>query len=667
MTATTTPSSSGVPMLSFESEYARQLFVQGGGGGIGQQQQQKQQQQSPMGVTMNTKRVTPPPTPPLLDSDDEEDGDDGRKQVVPVRSSTVYHHRFRKVDPVMVVTPMSSSDGDVEGGGAVLGTAPTTTTTPGLRSEKWRPTHSTAAAAPTSSTRWRRPGRLTRLGPAKRATRLSSEGCEESGGDAVVSSEASPSEENDKELGGIKLSPILSVPTVASVEGIQNGIKNLYDRQGPLSELPRNIPSTTSPVHHSHSAPLSASPRKSTARQDKENNNDNLAHNVTSPAQLQPSKTVSIPPPKMSALLEQKLNHSTTTNSTKKGTVTLNGRTYIRLDTIGRGGSSKVYKVMTSASSKIFALKKVSFDKADSSAIVGYKNEIALLRKLGADSSERIVRLYDFEVNDSKGYLMMLMECGEIDFAHLLQQRSTVPLSLNFVRYYWEQMLLCVSAIHSEKIVHSDLKPANFLLVSGRLKLIDFGIAKAIGNDTTNISRDQQVGTVNYMSPEAIRDTNYNQPSGAPRLMKLGRPSDVWSLGCILYQMVYGKTPFSHLTMYQKIQVIPNASYHIEFPSLGVGGVTVVKSLKRCLVGCLERDAHARMTIDELLHDSLLEEQEANEIADAATANTVRISLDQIKQIMEQTLSAMQSRRSSSSSTTDMLHPMAQVIKFLFL
>jgi serine/threonine-protein kinase TTK/MPS1 len=54
-------------------------------------------------------------------------------------------------------------------------------------------------------------------------------------------------------------------------------------------------------------------------------------------------------------------------------------------------------------------------------------------------------------------------------------------------------MLQAVNAIHEEKIVHSDLKPANFLLVGGSLKLIDFGIAKAIGNDTTNIHRDQQV------------------------------------------------------------------------------------------------------------------------------------------------------------------------------
>ena len=54
-------------------------------------------------------------------------------------------------------------------------------------------------------------------------------------------------------------------------------------------------------------------------------------------------------------------------------------------------------------------------------------------------------------------------------------------------------MLEAVQVIHEEKIVHSDLKPANFVLVKGALKLIDFGIANAIANDTTNIQRDHQV------------------------------------------------------------------------------------------------------------------------------------------------------------------------------
>ena len=69
-----------------------------------------------------------------------------------------------------------------------------------------------------------------------------------------------------------------------------------------------------------------------------------------------------------------------------------------------------------------------------------------------------------------------------------LPNYSLLKQCLNFV----VQMLQAVHVIHEEKIVHSDLKPANFVLVKGQLKLIDFGIANAIANDTTNIQRDHQ-------------------------------------------------------------------------------------------------------------------------------------------------------------------------------
>lgn len=61
-------------------------------------------------------------------------------------------------------------------------------------------------------------------------------------------------------------------------------------------------------------------------------------------------------------------------------------------------------------------------------------------------------------------------------------------------------MLEAVAAIHQLKIVHSDLKPANFILVHDTLKLIDFGIAKAISNDTTNIQRENQVCLFGFFS-----------------------------------------------------------------------------------------------------------------------------------------------------------------------
>ncbi|OLL27124.1 Serine/threonine-protein kinase mph1 [Neolecta irregularis DAH-3] len=319
------------------------------------------------------------------------------------------------------------------------------------------------------------------------------------------------------------------------------------------------------------------------------------------------------------------LRTSTPPSSPKhKTTITLNDRTYTRLSIIGRGGSSKVFKVI-SPDNKIYALKRVSFDKADNSAIQGYKNEIALLKKLAGH--DEIVRLYDSEINDHKGYLLMLMEIGEIDLAHILQKSSDQQPDMNFIKFTWKQMLYAVHIIHESKIVHSDLKPANFLMVQGSLKLIDFGIAKAIANDTTNIHRETQVGTVNYMSPEAIRDTGL---PGKSRMMKLGRPSDIWSLGCILYQMVYGKLPFGHLTMYQKLQVIPDPRCEILFPDHGSGGLAIDSSLMQCLKGCLCRDPKTRMTIPQLLNHSFLRAP--------SSTDKVAISVDQMFRLMVETL-----------------------------
>lgn len=76
---------------------------------------------------------------------------------------------------------------------------------------------------------------------------------------------------------------------------------------------------------------------------------------------------------------------------------------------------------------------------------------------------------------------------------------------LRHLHFTCSQATRVMQAVHDERVVHADLKPANFVLVSGQVKLIDFGIAKACSRDTTAIFRENVTGTVRYMSPEALK------------------------------------------------------------------------------------------------------------------------------------------------------------------
>ena len=121
--------------------------------------------------------------------------------------------------------------------------------------------------------------------------------------------------------------------------------------------------------------------------------------------------------------------------------IVVNKKVYARLDLLGKGGSSRVYRVMNAAN-EIYAIKRVSLDKADAETISGYMNEIGLLKRL--EGNNRIIQLFDSEVKagpgGGKGHLMLVMECGEIDLAKLLQEQQKEPLNMVWISYYWQQV-----------------------------------------------------------------------------------------------------------------------------------------------------------------------------------------------------------------------------------
>ena len=340
-------------------------------------------------------------------------------------------------------------------------------------------------------------------------------------------------------------------------------------------------------------APQQHSSRPHTGSVTKATSSHHHHHQQEAPQPL-PHQQQQPPPP-----AQQHQQFSFDTLLASRNFMTLNNTQYLRLDVLGRGGSSKVFRVL-SDTGHIYALKRVRVPPKDGKALESFANEITLLARLRGHPC--IIQLVDSSVDRATGLVLMLMELGEIDLSKLLAQQAAAEggeggrLSLNFVRFVWEQMLRAVHCVHEERIVHGDLKPANFVFVRGRIKLIDFGIAKAIGNDTTNIMRESQVGTVNYMSPEAILDTGNGreQPGAGGRrapCMKIGRASDVWSLGCILYQLVYGKTPFADLNLIQKLHCIVDENHRIAFP------YDVHPDVADTIRQCLRRDPTTRPPI----------------------------------------------------------------------
>jgi serine/threonine-protein kinase TTK/MPS1 len=274
----------------------------------------------------------------------------------------------------------------------------------------------------------------------------------------------------------------------------------------------------------------------------------------------------------------------------------VNGVPYLQLQTIGRGGSSKVYQVQDPGG-EVFALKRVNTDNPKQ--LEALQEEVALLRQL--HDHERVVQLIDAEVDEERGRIHIVMEQGEMDLGRYLH--SEANLSLAQLQSLWQQMLEAVDVIHNERIVHSDLKPPNFVLVKGRLKVIDFGIAKRINNDTTNISRDANVGTLSYMAPEALKQGAH----------KINRASDVWSLGVILYLMVYERTPFQHLEQIQKLHALSDPNTTIQFPvdhRFSQHSDKTKADIKDVLTGCLQRDPRKRLSIPELLNHSFLRKSE---------------------------------------------------------
>ncbi|NXP70888.1 NEK2 kinase, partial [Ramphastos sulfuratus] len=213
---------------------------------------------------------------------------------------------------------------------------------------------------------------------------------------------------------------------------------------------------------------------------------------------------------------------------------------YEVLFTIGTGSYGKCRKVRRKADGKILVWKELDYGSMSEAEKQMLVSEVNLLREL---RHPNIVRYYDRIIDKSSTTLYIVMEyCEGGDLASLITKsmkerhvRSVHYLEESFVLRVLTQLTLALKECHRRKdggvTVHRDLKPANVFLDSKQnVKLGDFGLARILHHDTS--FAETFVGTPYYMSPEQMNHMAYNEKS------------DIWSLGCLLYELCALSPPF---------------------------------------------------------------------------------------------------------------------------
>jgi serine/threonine protein kinase len=185
-----------------------------------------------------------------------------------------------------------------------------------------------------------------------------------------------------------------------------------------------------------------------------------------------------------------------------------------------------VYRAFDRVVERPVALKTIGFGEAPSAQLLDRLKREA--RAVGQLDHPNIVSLYDAGESQGLYYLVMQYVRGET-LQQLIRRRPSFPLLEIFEIF--RQLLGALAYSHSRGVVHRDIKPANVMLTpQGTVKLTDFGIAKLV--DTTTSSSGMVMGTPSYMSPEQIQ----GQPVDAR--------SDIFALGCLLYELVTGSKAF---------------------------------------------------------------------------------------------------------------------------
>ena len=201
---------------------------------------------------------------------------------------------------------------------------------------------------------------------------------------------------------------------------------------------------------------------------------------------------------------------------------------YIIKETLGKGSYGIVYKVQKKNTNEIYVIKQISLNGLSNKEINEVNQEANILK---ISNSDFVVKYYDsFKEKDKINIVMEYCDGGDLNDFLKEKQNIGKLLDEDLIWQIFIKITIGLADIHKSKILHRDLKTLNiFLKKDLGIKIGDLGVAKML---LKNSFAKTVIGTPYYLSPEICEEIPYNDKS------------DVWALGCILYELCTFRHPF---------------------------------------------------------------------------------------------------------------------------
>ncbi|XP_071693687.1 serine/threonine-protein kinase TIO [Rutidosis leptorrhynchoides] len=268
---------------------------------------------------------------------------------------------------------------------------------------------------------------------------------------------------------------------------------------------------------------------------------------------------------------------------------------YHVIELVGEGSFGKVYKGRRKFTGQTVAMKFILKHGKTEKDIQNLRQEIEILRKL---KHPNIIQMLDsFE---SPQEFCVVTEFAQGELFEILEDDKCLPE--DEVQKIAKQLVRALHYLHSNRIIHRDMKPQNILICAGGVvKLCDFGFARAMSTNTVVLRSIK--GTPLYMAPELVREQPYNHTV------------DLWSTGIILYELFVGQPPFYTNSVYALIRhIIKDA---VKYPE------NMSSNFKSFLRGLLNKDPHNRLSWPKLLDHPFVAETTEDIEARELHANTI--------------------------------------------